>query len=516
MNRESANNGLYQLLLPLLAISVVSPALAQVPVDDGGYPIAAIDANGDYEAASEPVGAAHTSAELQQLVGPIALYPDDLLAIVLPASTYPLQIVQAARFLEAFEQDSTLKPDEDWDESVVALLNYPEVLELMNEDIDWTWKLGEAVIEQQEQVVAAVESFRDRAYAAGNLQSDEHQTVSNDGGIIEIVPIDDEIIYVPYYEPERVLVSQAYPAYHYYPRPYPVYYYPYPARYSFSSGFFWGVTTAFGISWASDHLHVHHHSYWGHPYYGRTYYGHYYRRPTINIYNSYYVNHRSRYVSNHHRDGDYWQPRTYGGPRPGYHRSRTQRSRTVAVTQTTRNSAPRNNVRVQNRRDSANAQNRDQIQFRDRDERVAATTRRSRETGRRGATVRQARFAADPISTTRAPRNNRPDTVNRRTVATGEPNNRRIAAADNARRSVTRRNTVARNDLAQRPQVKRMAAASNASRTPARSNRESRPAKSAPVQRTQRENRGNSTKDSKQATTRSSSRSRNERRRQRH
>ncbi len=103
MNRESANNGLYQLLLPLLAISVVSPALAQVPVDDGGYPIAAIDANGDYEVASEPVGPAHTSAELQQLVGPIALYPDDLLAIVLPASTYPLQIVQAARFLEAFE-----------------------------------------------------------------------------------------------------------------------------------------------------------------------------------------------------------------------------------------------------------------------------------------------------------------------------------------------------------------------------------------------------------------------------
>ncbi|HEY7672871.1 MAG TPA: DUF3300 domain-containing protein, partial [Gammaproteobacteria bacterium] len=69
-----------------------------------------------------------TPAELEKLVGPVALYPDDLLAIVLPASTYPLQIVQAARFLEDRANDTTLEPNPEWDESVVALLNYPEIV----------------------------------------------------------------------------------------------------------------------------------------------------------------------------------------------------------------------------------------------------------------------------------------------------------------------------------------------------------------------------------------------------
>ena len=212
----------------------------QVPVGDDGYPVAAlgsVDTDSTYApdvAAESPL----SGAELEVLVGPIALYPDDLLAIVLPASTYPLEIVQAARFLEAFDNDSTLEPDESWDESVIALLNYPEVIHLLNDDIDWTWKLGEAVISQQADLVAAVEAFRDRAYAAGNLKSDEYQTVSSDEGIIEIVPIEDDIIYVPYYEPEHVVIQQAQPVYHYYPRSYPVYYYPYPTGYAFSSGYF--------------------------------------------------------------------------------------------------------------------------------------------------------------------------------------------------------------------------------------------------------------------------------------
>src|SRR5690606_6478323 len=80
-----------------------------------------------------------TQAELADLVGPIALYPDDLVAIVLPASTYPLQVVEAGRLLEARESDPNLQPDADWDDSVVALLNYPEVVELLNDDLDWTY-----------------------------------------------------------------------------------------------------------------------------------------------------------------------------------------------------------------------------------------------------------------------------------------------------------------------------------------------------------------------------------------
>lgn len=292
------------------------PSWAQVPVDESGNPVEAIDETAETDVQTYAIDAAEenlTIDELQALVGPIALYPDDLLAIVLPASAYPLQIVQAARFLEDLEQDSSLKPDESWDESVTALLNYPEVIEMMNEDLDWTYELGEAVVRQQADVIAAVEAFRDRAYAAGNLKSDEHQTVSNDNGVVEIEPVEEEVIYVPYYEPERVVVYQPQPVYHYYARPYPVYYYPYPHGYSFASGYFWGVTTAFQIGWFTDHLHVFHHSYWGHPYYGRHYFSPWYRRPSINIYNRFYVNNHVRRPTHHERDGDFWRPRRHGG-----------------------------------------------------------------------------------------------------------------------------------------------------------------------------------------------------------
>jgi hypothetical protein len=304
-------------ILSLLTLFIGVQAFGQVPLDENGAPIEALAADGEkfadapYESDIEPL----TAAELEQLVGPIALYPDDLLAIVLPASTYPLQIVQAARFLEAYAIDSTLEPDESWDESVVALINYPEVIELLNDEIDWTWRLGEAVISQQEDLVIAVESFRNRAYAAGNLKTDEYQNVIIEGDIIEIVPIEDDVIYVPYYEPERVVVYQPQPVYHYYERPYPVYYYPYPYGHSFSSGYFWGVTTAFRIGWATDHLHVHHASYWGHPYYGHHYYNHYYRRPSISVYNTVYVNNARRSTTHHYRDGDYWRPNRRAGAR---------------------------------------------------------------------------------------------------------------------------------------------------------------------------------------------------------
>ena len=222
-----------------------------------------------------------SAEELETLVGPIALYPDDLLAIVLPASAFPLQIVAAARFLEDLESDPSLKPDDDWDDSIVALLNYPEVVELLNEDLDWTWRLGEAVVAQQADIISAIELFRDRAYAAGNLKSDDYQLVAHEGSSIQITPVEEDVIYVPYYEPEEVVVYQPRPTYYYYPRPYPVYFYPYPAYHSFHNSF-WGVTTAFAIGWNTHHLNVFHHSFYGHPYYGHSYWDRYwYRRPDI-------------------------------------------------------------------------------------------------------------------------------------------------------------------------------------------------------------------------------------------
>ena len=285
-------------------------ASAQVPVDDDGRAMAEYEPLGGAETTGGEDIPLLTQPELQELVGPIALYPDDLLAIVLPASTYPLQLVQAQRFLQALEADPSLSPDEEWDDAVIALLNYPEVVDLLNEDLDWTWRLGEAVVAQQADVVTAVESFRDRAYAAGNLKSDSRQHVARNEGAIEITPVEDDIIYVPYYEPSEVVVYQRRPVYDYYPRAYPVYYYPYPDTYAFHSGYFWGVTTAFTLGWVTDSLHVVHHSYHGHPFYGRRYWvGWWYRRPTVHVHNHYYGS--TRYANYHHRytRGDYWRPR---------------------------------------------------------------------------------------------------------------------------------------------------------------------------------------------------------------
>jgi hypothetical protein len=313
MNRQSNTRTTLQTIAVTLLAAVPLITIAQSPVDDSGKVIGAYepaleDPNADLVVGNEEIPLM-SDVDLEVLVGPIALYPDDLLAIVLPASAYPLQLIDAARFLEDLESDPSLQPDPAWDDSVVALLNYPEVIELLNEDIDWTWRLGEAVVSQQGDVVSAIEMFRDRAYAAGNLKSDSYQNVTRDEGVIEITPVVDDVIYVPYYEPERVVVYQPRPVYYYYPRSYPVYYYPYTSAYEFRRGYFWGVTTAFTIGWMSDSLHVYHHSYHGHPYYGRSYRDRYwYRRPSVNVYNTTYVRNTDVTI-NRYYNGDRWRPR---------------------------------------------------------------------------------------------------------------------------------------------------------------------------------------------------------------
>ena len=317
MSMESLKK--YAILAWLPALIVIWPGFtsAQVAVEGSGTAV---------ETGAEEIPLLSTS-DLEVLVGPIALYPDDLLAIVLPASTYPLQLVQAERFLQDLKNDPELEPNESWDDSIVALINYPEAVQLLTKDLDKTWRLGEAVVAQQADVIAAIESFRDRAYTAGNLQSDTHQTVSQNDGIIEIAPAEDDVIYVPYYEPERVVVYQPTPAYYYYPRAYPIYNYPYPYGHSFSHGFFWGVTTAFTIGWLSDSLHVYHHSYYGHPYYGYSYgHNYWYRQPSIYAHNNYYYNSHNNYHSgNRYGHGDYWRP--HSGSTVSSHDQRVTRSR---------------------------------------------------------------------------------------------------------------------------------------------------------------------------------------------
>jgi hypothetical protein len=207
--------------------------------------------------AQEGVAATSSAEELDKLVGPIALYPDDLVAIILPASTNPLQLVQADRFLNKRKADSKLAVDENWDNAVKSLLNYPEIVKTMSSDLDWTSALGEAVVADQGAVLEAVQVFRRKAQAAGNLKTDEKQIVVVEKEIITIVPADPQVIYVPQYNPSTLIVYGGYSSWGYYPAPYPVYYYPYPPGAALATGLIWGA--AIGAAWNGGHYHTNYH-----------------------------------------------------------------------------------------------------------------------------------------------------------------------------------------------------------------------------------------------------------------
>lgn len=141
-----------------------------------------------------------TDEEIDQLTSRIALYPDPLLELTLQAAIFPLQVVQASRFLEKYAKDPNLKPDLNWDSSVLGLLNYPVVIGAMNDDLDWTGNLGQAVVNQLEDVQDSIQQFRSELYAGGVLASNDKQRVIVSKDVIAILPADAETIYVPQYD----------------------------------------------------------------------------------------------------------------------------------------------------------------------------------------------------------------------------------------------------------------------------------------------------------------------------
>jgi len=189
------------------------------------------------EAAPEPL----SDDELEILVARIALYPDELIAVISGASLYPLQIVEAARFLDQYDKDKTLKPKDSWDGSVISLLNYPEIVRMMSDDLDWTQSLGDALAYQQKDVLIAIQQLRDEAVAKGIIKTDDKIEVVEEDDNVVIKSASPEVIYVPQYEPEMLYVPDYAPApIRYYPDPYPYYYYP-------TATFFAGVVT--GAVW---------------------------------------------------------------------------------------------------------------------------------------------------------------------------------------------------------------------------------------------------------------------------
>jgi uncharacterized protein DUF3300 len=176
--------------------------LAWAAVLCAGAPAWAQEAAPAQQVAAAPKADLLLPEELRPLVAPIALYPDDLLAIVLPASTNPVQIVEAARFLEKQRTDKTLKPDPNWDPSILALINYPQVVAKMDADLSWTTALGDAVIDQLQDVMAMIQQLRAEASATGYLQTNAFWVVVWEDDYWHIDSSDPDWIYVPDYPDE--------------------------------------------------------------------------------------------------------------------------------------------------------------------------------------------------------------------------------------------------------------------------------------------------------------------------
>jgi Protein of unknown function (DUF3300) len=220
-----------RLLVFAFLILVPLAATAQVPVP---------------EAAT--AGQVAKPEELEALVAPIALYPDTLLAMVLMASTYPLEVVQAERWAS---QNASLKDDQlkaavdkqPWDESVRSLVATPSVLTMMSTKLDWTQKLGDAVLAQEADLMEAVQRLRAKAQTNKQLSSNKQQTVTvsnvEQKQVIAIAPAQPNTVYVPYYNPAVVYGGWQYPAY-------PPYYFPPP-------GYIAGGVIATGIAFGAGY-----------------------------------------------------------------------------------------------------------------------------------------------------------------------------------------------------------------------------------------------------------------------
>ncbi len=226
------------------------------------------------QAAQAPPHAQQTPEQLQRVVAPIALYPDSLVAQVLAASTFPEQVVEANRWVQA---NPDLKGEalgqavdkQPWDPSVKALTAFPSVLGNMDKNLSWTSSLGDAYYNQQQDVMDAIQVMRQKAEQAGNLKSTPQQVVTTEGSSISVAPASPEIVYVPAYDPWVVYGPSI--------DPWP-YWYPYPGIWydgpylSFGVGFGIGWWGGFGWGWGNWGFDWHnHYATYGHGrYYSRS------------------------------------------------------------------------------------------------------------------------------------------------------------------------------------------------------------------------------------------------------
>lgn len=194
----------------------------------------------------------YSQAELDQMLAPIALYPDALLSQVLMAATYPAEVAEAAQWTRAnggLLGDAAVRSaqSEDWDPSVISLVAFPQILQRMDENPEWTRSLGDAFLAQESVVMDSVQQLRRRAQAAGNLQSSEQILVEQQGPTIVVQPASPQYVYVPYYDPLVVYGQWWWPSYR--PvawAPWPGYARPY--RQGASAGFWWGQPVGLSVN----------------------------------------------------------------------------------------------------------------------------------------------------------------------------------------------------------------------------------------------------------------------------
>ncbi len=249
-----------------------------------------------------PQGQPLSPEELDQMVAPIALYPDALVAQVLAASTYPTEVVEADRWVQSQgnmppEQLAEGANQQNWDPSVKALVAFPSVLAQMDRNIQWTTDLGNAYYNQPDDVMSAVQTMRAQAQAAGTLQDTPQQVVSNDGGNIIIAPANPEVVYVPIYNPWGV-----------YGPPigvFPGYYYGPPTGVYFGSGLAIGFGVGIGVGlW----------SHWGWGWH--SWHPDWDRRAIYYRHDRYYTRSRTVYNRGFNRPGS---PHGYPGSRGSYY-----------------------------------------------------------------------------------------------------------------------------------------------------------------------------------------------------
>jgi uncharacterized membrane protein YgcG len=208
-----------------------------------------------------PPYAQQTPEQLQQLVAPIALYPDSLVAQILAASTFPEQVVEADRWVQSHpdlkgEALGQAVDKEPWDPSVKALTAFPSVLGNMDKNLSWASSLGDAYYNQQQEVMDAVQVMRQKAEASGNLKSTPQQTVTTQGSTVVIEPAEPDVVYVPAYDPWLVYGGPivAWPGWY----PYPGIWYGGPYL-SFGVGFGIGFFGGFGWGWGHWGFDWHNH-----------------------------------------------------------------------------------------------------------------------------------------------------------------------------------------------------------------------------------------------------------------